>query len=706
MEKPTVSRNDLSLLIKILALCCILILAVLAGAGMFRLCTVCNIDLLLCLVPMILILLLIPALFLRKKKIYLCVFFAILLAVSLPLGITVYDEYIRAVTVDTNPVLDYEQYLPFQEMGDHRYGRIWSVDYWDDFRPQEKLTGDLPVLDGAQYVFPLYSGIVNAIYPETTVLGDRCFRFSGETEAFQGLLNGTVDIYFGMEPTPEQLAVAEHQGIELILTPVAKLPWYIIIHRDNPVTSLTENQLRDIFSGQITNWSQVGGKDELIQVYQNEPGSEAQRATEQFMNGIPMIEPITETVFDFSAGFREQTAKFRIEPGAIGFGMRVYWSPESPFNTVLVYKDDGQLSETTTTVYAVTRKDSNSENINAVLDFITGPEGQYMAMFAGCRNYYYDSFPQETGDDIINTAPNIILEDFMPFYTNTNIVKLDHEASLRLTTHFPRIDGAAAVFPVYSAFVRAVYPEGTRLYNNDKKDLDTLPGFYFFNYSNTVKGYKYLAQKDTDIFFGTYPSEAQIAYARENGTEFVYTPIGHEAFVFFVHKDNPIDSLTSDQIRAIYSGEITNWSQVGGLDEEIVAYQRNEGSGSQSRLIRFMGDVPLMEAPVHTVIDTMMGITHNVAQFRNATTSIGFSFRYYMETLVNNPDLKLLAVDGIAPTKENIRNGTYPLTGTLYAVSWEGNENENVQALLDWILSPEGQYIIEETGYVAIGPIE
>ena len=194
--------------------------------------------------------------------------------------------------------------------------------------------------------------------------------------------------------------------------------------------------------------------------------------------------------------------------------------------------------------------------------------------------------------------------------------------------------------------------------------------------------------------------------AQENDTEFVYTPIGYDAFVFFVHKDNPIDSLTRDQVRSLYSGAITNWSQVGGHDEEIVAYQRNEGSGSQSRLIRFMGDTPLMEPPIDAQIDTMMGITQNVAQFRSSTASIGFSFRYYMEALVANPDLKLLAIDGIAPTAENIASGTYPLTGYLYAVSWEGNENENVQKLLDWVLSPEGQYIIAETGYVPIGPTE
>ena len=232
--------------------------------------------------------------------------------------------------------------------------------------------------------------------------------------------------------------------------------------------------------------------------------------------------------------------------------------------------------------------------------------------------------------------------------------------------------------------------------------ITNLADYFFFNYSNTVKGYKYLAQKDTDIFFGGYPSQAQIDYAEEQGTEFVYTPIGYEAFVFFVHKDNPIDSLTTEQIKGIYSGQITNWKQLGGKDEKIAAFQRNEGSGSQSMLIRFMGDVPIMEPPTELVNDFMSGIVERVSNYKSTTAAIGFSYRFYMEGIIKNPDIKLLAIDGIAPTAENIESGVYPITGPLYAVTYEEQTNENVQRLLDWILSAEGQTIVRETGYAGV----
>ena len=290
----------------------------------------------------------------------------------------------------------------------------------------------------------------------------------------------------------------------------------------------------------------------------------------------------------------------------------------------------------------------------------------------------------------VNTTPNIAVHEYLPFDENSKIVTLPKEANIKLTENLPVVDGAAAVFPVYSAFVNAVYPETTELWDG------------VLEYNNTVGGYELLGEKKTDIFFGAYPSEEQIAEAKAHGTEFVYTPIGYDAFVFFVHKDNPIDDLTTEQVQGIYSGEITNWSQVGGKDEKIAAYQRNEGSGSQSMLIRFMDGKEIMEAPTEMVDDLMVGIVERVSDYRSKPGSIGFSFRYYLEGIIKNPDIKLLSIDGIAPTVENIKNGSYPITASLYAVTYEGNDNENVDKFIEWVLSDEGQYLIEKTGYVGV----
>ena len=289
----------------------------------------------------------------------------------------------------------------------------------------------------------------------------------------------------------------------------------------------------------------------------------------------------------------------------------------------------------------------------------------------------------------VNTSPNIDIQAYLPFEENSKIVKT-YSKTLKLTENLPKIDGAAALFPVYSAFVNAVYPNTTKLHDG------------IFEYNNTPDGYRLLAEKETDIFIGVYPSDEQRAYAEENQTTFEYTPIGTEAFVFFVHKDNPITNLTTEQIKDIYSGKITNWKDVGGKNEKIAAFQRNEGSGSQSMLKRFMGDTPIADAPTEMVNDLMAGIIEQVADYKSKTNSIGFSFRYYVEGIIKNPDIKMISIDGAAPTSENIRNGSYHILTPIYAVTYKENQNGNVDKLLEWILSDEGQYIINETGYVGI----
>lgn len=298
-------------------------------------------------------------------------------------------------------------------------------------------------------------------------------------------------------------------------------------------------------------------------------------------------------------------------------------------------------------------------------------------------NYYKESIT-------IDTSPNIVVEEYLPFEKNSKIVHLDKEASLKLEGDLPIIDGAAALFPVYSAYVNETYPNTTRLYDGT------------FEYNNTVLGYDLLGQKKTDLFIGVYPSEEQILEAKKFDTEFEFTPIGAEAFVFFVHKDNPIDSLTTEQIQGIYAGEITNWEDVGGKNEKIVAFQRNEGSGSQSMLVRFMDGKPLMKAPSEQVNDLMSGIIEQVSDYQSTTASIGFSYRYYVEGIIQNPDIKIIKIDGIAPTKDTIRTKEYPIITPIYATTYKGNTKENVQLLLDWIVSSEGQEILEKTGYTGL----
>ena len=272
-------------------------------------------------------------------------------------------------------------------------------------------------------------------------------------------------------------------------------------------------------------------------------------------------------------------------------------------------------------------------------------------------------------------AKSVELDKYLPFEDESEVVKI--EASLALDGDLPVLDGAAALYPVFSAFVNAVYPENSVSFDGESFTHESA-----LQFSNTRGAYKSVADGTVDIIFCAKPSAEQLAYAEEKGVELELIPIGCEAFVFLVNKNNPVDGLTSEQVRKIYSGEITRWSEVGGNSSLIDALQRNEGSGSQTGMLSFMGDTEMKRNPMG-----FMG------------SAIGYSYRYYVEGIVENGGVKMLSLDGVYPDKENVANGSYPIIGNLYAVYDKSNPNPNIPVLIDWILSEEGQRIVEESGY-------
>lgn len=268
-----------------------------------------------------------------------------------------------------------------------------------------------------------------------------------------------------------------------------------------------------------------------------------------------------------------------------------------------------------------------------------------------------------------------------------------------------KLDGATALYPVYAGFVQAVYPEGEyRRYDGTNED-----GLGLVTCTGTNDAYERLLTGETDMIFVAGPSDAQLARAAELGMELHMTPIGREAFVFFVNHENPVEGLTVEQIQGIYSGNITRWSDVGGRRQSIRAFQRAEDSGSQTALQRLMGDIPLMEPKKEDRIAGMGGIIRQVASYRNYKNALGFSFRFYCTEMVANGDIRLLALNGVMPTKESIRDGSYPVSSSFYAVTAAPvgapapqERDETMKAFVDWILSEEGQQVVENSGYVSV----
>lgn len=280
--------------------------------------------------------------------------------------------------------------------------------------------------------------------------------------------------------------------------------------------------------------------------------------------------------------------------------------------------------------------------------------------------------------------------EYMPFSNNSKVATLSERPSLAIKDNLPKIDGATALYPLYSAIVQATYPQKEYDLHNSEVMVTTTPNAY----TNLFQG-------KVDMIFAAAPSISQINRAKQLGLDLKLTPIGREAFVFFVNRKNKINGLSSEQLKGIYSGEITNWEEVGGEKEAIRAFQRPEDSGSQTALQSFMGEKQIMDAPTEDIASGMGGIINEVAQYRNFKNAIGYTFRFYSTEMVQNNNIKLLEIDGVAPTKENIRNNRYPISAEFYIVT-AGTENANVKKLIDWVLSPQGQQLVEKAGYVPV----
>ena len=289
-------------------------------------------------------------------------------------------------------------------------------------------------------------------------------------------------------------------------------------------------------------------------------------------------------------------------------------------------------------------------------------------------------------------ADEVDIYSYRPFSKNNLLKRLGGAATLAFDKDYPKLDGATAAYPVYAAIAQELY-----------KELDEETAWEYVACYKTDEAYNRLIRGDIDIFFGAQPSKQQIEAAKENGLEFVLTPVAKEAFVFFVHKNNPVGSLTLGQIQDIYQKKITNWADVGGKNEKIIPFQRPDNSGSQTVMLALVMGEKSLPAPLwEEYADGMGGMISQVAAYRNYSSSIGYSFRYFATGMKPNENIKLLSIDEIAPTIENIRNGNYPFTVDVYAVT-AGPISDNAKKLIDWILSEQGQDFIELCGYVRTG---
>ena len=265
---------------------------------------------------------------------------------------------------------------------------------------------------------------------------------------------------------------------------------------------------------------------------------------------------------------------------------------------------------------------------------------------------------------------------------------------------FPKLDGSTACIPL----IAQIMADTTGLDLETARSAVTTNttaqawrnlGLYGNNYGDSVK-----------LIIAYEAPESVKEELKADGDPLEQKAIGRDALVFIVNEENPVQSLTQQQLRDIYAGRITSWKDVGGADSPIVAFQRGVDSGSQTlfkKLLIDKGDGQLMAAPTELAPADMGGLVDSIAEYNNSANAIGFSVYYYIDQMYSKPGLRLLAVDGVTPGNDTIADESYPLCNEFYAVVHADAAPDSPQRkVYDWLDTDEGRRCIEKAGYVAV----
>ena len=223
--------------------------------------------------------------------------------------------------------------------------------------------------------------------------------------------------------------------------------------------------------------------------------------------------------------------------------------------------------------------------------------------------------------------------------------------------------------------------------------------------SQTHDSFINLINNDTDLILSARkisPDEKE--YADAQGVELTETPIALDAFIFTLHPNNPVRSLTIKQIQDIYTCKITNWKEVGGRDAKINPYLRNANSGSQELFeMLVMKDIDISDFPVSSrelVINSMVGVFDVVTKDPDA---ICYTIYYYKEQMITETNVVTAAIEGVSPNKETISDNSYPLVADVFAIIRSDLDKSSMAfKLYELLQTQNGKQVIGESGYLPI----
>ncbi|MEW5718415.1 MAG: substrate-binding domain-containing protein [Chloroflexota bacterium] len=278
---------------------------------------------------------------------------------------------------------------------------------------------------------------------------------------------------------------------------------------------------------------------------------------------------------------------------------------------------------------------------------------------------------------------------------------------------YPKVDGSTSTKPLHTVIackafdVRCAWLESPlfaeRNFGPDlKQSLRAEAGkvFDLTQHTGTNPAYVNLIQGQADlILVARAPSEDELKMAKANRVELDVRAFALDAFVILVNVKNPVDDLKIENVRDVYTGKTTDWATFGGKGQ-IKAYQRDRNSGSQELMEALvMKGAPMIKAS-DMIIETMMGAVNAIGR---DPLGIGYSVYYYVTFMLPDKNVKLIGVNGVKPTSDNIGTRAYPLTAEVYAVTRKNMPHGSTALMLrDWLFTDEGRATIVTSGYVPL----
>ena len=172
------------------------------------------------------------------------------------------------------------------------------------------------------------------------------------------------------------------------------------------------------------------------------------------------------------------------------------------------------------------------------------------------------------------------------------------------------------------------------------------------------------------------------------------TTIAYDGIALLVNPENKVKNISLEDVKKVYTGEITNWKELGGDDSPIVVISREEGSGTRDAFQEIVGYESEELAKDATISDGSGAVKTTVAGNKNA---IGFASFEYIDSTV-----AALSVNDVEPTANNVKAGEYKISRPFLLVTKEDSLTENGQKLIEFVLSDEGQKIVEENKLITL----